>query len=373
MAGFGIRALKKVQDDESQKTKREYFQHIVYGENYFAVLTYLKLIERFGIDKVKLISENPVSKDSITTQLKCSVSTLRDEVIAKKLLEKTPRLEILPNESENVFYKDAKFHKFGGRAKPHELMEDEEEFIDPNFQLKIEGLFTDEHWENLNEILAKGQLNKYLTQIDVTKPTDLVEKTNFKLFTGEYETFECEKLYWCESPKSFYKRVENKNELSDELGSYCTALEERTGLVVHFDCDKEVYDSFGTVFLPQSATHEWGHFIADINKKDIATDRQEFSCLMFVNEDEVNEEDLAKKIKLMKRVLERVLPDFGKTNYSEKIYYSRQLLIKNTQDENFKNYKDEAVSFIGQGAPIGAEDSEKVKFIPRGILSYLEL
>ena len=75
----------------------------------------------------------------------------------------------------------------------------------------------------------------------------------------------------------------------------------------------------------------------------------------------------------MKRVLERVFPDFSKVNYSEKIYYSRQLLIKNTQDENFKSYKEESVRFIGQGAPIGAEDAEQIQFIPRALLSYFQI
>ena len=78
MAGFGIRAFKKVQDDESHKSKREYFQHIVYGENYFAVLTYLKLLKRFGSDKVKLISESPI--------------TYEDSLLMKKILEKIKKL-----------------------------------------------------------------------------------------------------------------------------------------------------------------------------------------------------------------------------------------------------------------------------------------
>lgn len=373
MAGFGLRALKKVQEDESQKDKRHYVEHIVYGENSFAVLTYLKLLSEHGPDKVKLICENPIDQQSIISEWKCQVNTLRSGNIAEILMHRKPQLEILPNNTQNMFYKDAKFHKFGGRAKPHEIQEDEDYFIESSFQLKQSGLFTDDQWNNLEETLSAGQLNKYISHIESTKPVDLVEEANFKIHTGEFENYECKNLYWCHSPKSFYKKVENKNELPDELGQYCSALEHRTALVVHFDTDKKIYENKATVFLPQSATHEWGHFIADFNDYDEATGRQEFSCLMFVNEDEVNEEELAKKIRLMKRVIERVFDDFSKSRYDERIHYNQEMFIKNCDDSLYTAIKELPVKFVGQGAPIESPGEEDIKFIPRAILSYLNL
>lgn len=373
MAGFGIRALKKVQDDESQENKREYIPHIVYGATFYSVLTYLKLKNLYGEDKVKMILNGTIDKDSIIGEWRCSVNTLRSEIVAQKLMHKKPQLEVLPSVGKNAFYKDGKFHKFGGRAKPYELKEDEELFVEKFYNFKLEGLFEDSDWENLDELLSKAQLSKYIDKIETTKPTDLVEKTNFKLYTGELETYECENLYWCESPKLFYKKVENTSDLDDAMAAYCSALDHRTGLVVHFDVAGQIYEGAGTVFLPQSATHEWGHFIADIKPYDVVSERQEFSCLMFVDEDEVNEEELAKKIKLMKRVIERVLPDFNKFTYNERIQYYQDLIIKNTLDDLFPNYKDFPVRFIGQGGPLNLEDSKEIQFRPRGIMTYLDL
>lgn len=374
MAGFGLRALKKVQEDESQKDKRHYIQHIVYGENSFAILTYLKLLKDHGEDKVKLICENPIDQQSVISEWKCSLNSLRSGDVAEYLMHKKPQLEVLPNDTQNMFYKDAKFHKFGGRAKPHELQQDEEYFAASSFQLKQSGLFSDEDWNSLDETLAAGQLNKFISRIEVCDPTDLVEKSNFKIHTGELENFECENLYWCQSPKSFYKIVENKNKLTDELGKYCSSLEHRTGLVCHFDVDRKIYENKATIFLPQSATHEWGHFIADFNEFDEATDRQEFSCLMFVNEDEVNEEELAKKIRLMKRVIDRVFSDFSKSRYDERIHYNQEMFINNCDDSLYDSLKSLPIKFVGQGAPIKTNSDElKVNYIPRAILSYLEL
>ncbi len=371
--GFGIRAFKKVQDDESLKEKREYISHLVYGDNFYAALTYLKLVQKHGSEKVMLVSNNLITQDSIIGSWNCSLNTLRSEVAAQSLMTQKPQLEILPFGGSNVFYKDTKFHKFGGRAKPHELKEDEAFFLEPFFQIKLEGLFTDEQWNSLDETLASNSKIKYISSVEITKPSDLVEVTNYKLKTGELETLDCENLYWCESPKSFYSKVSAKDELSDEVAAFASGLEHRIGLTVYFEVDKKVYADKGTVFLPQSVTHEWGHFIADFNEYDELTQSQSFSCMMFVNEDEVNEEDLAKKIKLMKRVIERVFPEFGKGKYNERIQYDREVLINNTKDETFPNFKNESVRFIGIGAPISAENSSEFTYLARGINSILNL
>ena len=375
MAGFGLRALKKVQDDDSSKNKREYIPHLVYGDNFYAALTYFKLKERYGIDKVRLVSQKVITRDSILSAWDCSLNTLRSEAAAQILMLKKPQLEILPFGGTNVFYKDTKFHKFGGRAKPHELKEDEAFYLEPFYQIKKESLFIKEDWNSLDEELTATTLEKYIDSIEITEPTDLVEVTNFKLKTGELETLECEKLYWCESPKNFYTKVENKDELSDAVGAYCTALEHRVGLTVHFKVDKKVYDAKGTVFLPQSVTHEWGHFIADFSEFDELEHSQEFSCMMFVNEDEVNEEDLAKKIKLMKRVIERVFSEFGKGKYEERIQYDRSVLINKAQDDLFKGAQ-EPITFVGEGSPLKedlADSEEEYRYLTRGILSFLSL
>jgi hypothetical protein len=373
MAGFGLRALKKVQDDDSTQNKREYIPHLVFGDNFYAALTYLKLVAEYGEDKVKLVSENTITQDSITGAWDCSLNTLRSETAAQYLMTQKPQLEILPFGGSNVFYKDTKFHKFTGRAKPHELKEDESYYLNPFFQIKKEGLFTDEQWNSLDETLASATFEKYIDSIEITEPADLVEVTNFKIKTGELETLECEQLYWCESPKTFYAKVENKDEINDGVGAYSTALEHRIGLTVHFKVDKKVYDAKGTVFLPQSVTHEWGHFIADFKEFDELSSSQEFSCMLFVNEDEVNEEDLAKKIKLMKRVIERVFPEFGKGKYKERIQYDRSVLINKTQDDLYGPLTAENIRFIGEGAPLKLENSSEYQYLARGILSFLNL
>ena len=119
--------------------------------------------------------------------------------------------------------------------------------------------------------------------------------------------------------------------------------------------------------------HEWGHFICDFNDFDEVSGRQEFSCLMFVNEDEVNEEELAKKIRLMKRVVDRVFTGFTKSNYNESIHYNQEMYINKCDDSLYESLSTLPIKFIGQGAPMSNTVESKINYIPRAMISYLNL
>jgi len=371
--GFGIRALKKKQEDHNQQVTKQYFEHIVYGDNSYAVLTYLNLCNKFGSEKVRLVCGNVIGQDSILSEWRCSINTLRSETVAKTLTDKMAQLEIFASNTPVTFYKDTKFHKFGGRAKPHVLMEDEDFFLNPFININLQNLFTEDVWNSLDEKLKDGQLNKYIAEIELTDPTDLIEKTNFRIITGEFESLNCENLYWCANPKKLYNLISNKDKCDDSLAKYCSQLQARTSLVINFVCDREIYESEGTVFLPQSVTHDWGHFVADFKPFDPADKTQDFSMLMFVGDDDVTEEAIAKKIKLMKRVAERILPDFSKCNYTEHIHYDENMFITNTDDSLKESLETTHpnLKLIGQGAPIEAEDSESFRYAPRAVYSYL--
>jgi len=229
MSGFGIRAFKKLKEEHTHQEKKQYFSHIVYGENTYAVLTYLKLIEKYGSDNVKLVCANHLDKQSLLNEWKCNPGLLRKEEIAQSLSEKCIKLEIMPQGQESVFYKDSKFHSFNARTKPFEMMPGEEYFQPMAYSIKLEGLFSLETWNNLDEVL-RPQLSKYIDRIELTTPNDLVQKTNYILHTGQFESLECEYLYWCESPKNFYAKVENKNKINDALGEFCNSIEHQSAM-----------------------------------------------------------------------------------------------------------------------------------------------
>lgn len=372
MSGFGIRALKKKSADAEDATKRVFVKHLVYGENYEAVLTFVKLNEAHP-GEVKLLTKNPFYSEEIWQQLNCTLNAIRSETVAQELLGLNPRLEVFKSEDEVRFYKDTKFQKFGGRAKPHEITQAEKFFTKPYYQFQMKALFEGIDLDNLDTILKEHELNKIIEKIEVREPSDLVEKVNFSLHSGENEIFDCENLYYCESPKNFFKSISNKNELDDVIGEYTASLSNHGAITVHFNCNKLIYDFKGTMLVPQSMTHEWGSFVIDFGAFDPVKSQQEIKVLSFLGEDDLQEEDLVKKIKLLKRVIERVFPEFSSAEYVQSIRYSSEYSIEGVRDEYFEKLAGLPVKFIGPGAPIHSEAGEEFKYLPRTLKSIHQL
>ena len=368
MSGFGIRALKKKSEEESQTGERHFIKHLVFGENVEAILTFLKL-EKLHPEEVKLITTNPFYKNEILQQLDCTLNGIRSEAVANELSELNPELNVVKEEESVLFYKDTKFQKFGGRAKPHEIRSSEKFFMSPYYHFNQKALFADIDLETLDEKLKKYELNKIIESIEVKKPQDLVEKVNFTLISGEKEIFDCENLYFCESPKSFYKMVENKDELDDSFGEFTAGLENHGAITVYLECDREIYDFEGTMFIPQSMTHEWGSFVVDFGVYNKEKSQQTMKVLSFLSEDDLQEEDLVKKIKLLKRVIERVFPEFSKAEYTQSIRYSNQYAIEGVNDDYFEKLSEMPVKFIGAGAPIKGENTSEFQYLPRTLKS----
>lgn len=369
MSGFGLRAFKKVEDDKHKEESRLYFDHLVIGDNWEAALKYFKLLRSNPDQTVRLISSSILTKKLVENDFKSRMNTIRDEALAKKIIDYNVKLEILKNESESLFYKDTKFHKFSGRAKPHELKEDEDIFKESLYSYKWESLFHDDDLENFDDKILKYQYNKFIDEIEFVEPTDLVEKTHFKILTAENETFECENLHWCLSPKEFYKLVKNKDMLDDSIHQYCNKLESRTSLTVAFKVAGEFHSDSNTIYLPQSVTHEWGHFICEIEKYDPELNEQKMKALMFVTEEISTEEELAKKIKLMTRVIDRVFPEFAKLQKEEFINYRLHSFIKCQDDSLAHSMKEKhpMLHFYGEGAPL--VNGEGTRYLARAILS----
>ena len=310
-------------------------------------------------------------KADLIKEWDCTINSVRSEEVAKAFMNLTPRFEVFKTQSNVQFYKDTKFHKFTGRAKPHELGQGEDFFTEASYNIQLNAVFSAEEFESLDEVLNKNQIQRIISNILISEPGDLVEKENFVLETGESESFSCEKLYFCESPKKFLGLVSDKKRMSDEVYSFAAGISNDQGISVHFNCDREITKESGTIILPQSMTHEWGSFILDFKPFDPATGTQEFTGLTFIGEQDVQEEDLAKKIKLMRRVIARVLPELGKAKVEQSIRFSDEYRISGTKDSHFDDLQNQNIHFIGHGAAIKHEAAEKFQYLSRGIYSVL--
>ena len=370
MSGFGIRALKKKSQDELETTRTQYFKYIVCGENISGVLTFLHLNRKYP-GEVKLITKNSFLKEEILKEYQTTLPSIRSQEAADAIVSLSPRLEVFKNKSESVFYKDTKFQSFEGRAKPHEMMELETFFKDTSFEMNFLGLFQNDEYENLDTLLKEHQLHKIISEIEVTTPTDLVEKTHFNIKTGEFESFRCEKLYFCESPRKFMNLVSNKDMLSDSVSEFATAIENTPAIVVNTKVSTKLYDNAGTVIIPQSMTHDWGSFMVEFEAYSPDTETQEFKSLMFLEGDGMQEEELAKKIRHMKRVIERVFPELSDHEVSSNIRYDHEYHLGGINKTHYEVLKNEYVRFLGHASSLPEGLSDHLTYLARSIYAIL--
>ena len=364
MSGFGLRALKAQKQDQTIATKKIYIKNLVVGNDFLAVKKFLKLQDAL------FLSERLMTKDILLDQWKCLPPSMRNEAVTNTIIGKFPRLEIIPSKEPCAFYKDGKIHEFGGRAKSYELKPGEEYFSSPSANYRLDLFFSDEEWTMLDDQMREGSLVKIIEKIEVTKPSDLVEVTNFIVYTGEGDIISCENLYYFDSPRKFLKQLENKNEMPEEILSFATSVQEKSGLVIHFSFPKELHPKKETVFLPQSVTHEWGHFICDFEAFDSFSQTQSATCLMIIQEDDAGtEEELAKKVRLMKRVMERVYPEMAKMDYKEHILYEDDMFLSEFPE---KAVADAHPNFflMGKGGMLADSYEGELSALERGLLAF---
>ena len=361
MSGFGLRALKKADATNDGLREDRYIKHMVVGENLYAYLTFEKLNGKYP-GEVLWLTKNLYLGEQIKKDFECSMQSVRSAEVADEM--SFNELTLNSASQTALFYKDTKFHSFGARAKPHNLKAGEEFFTQAFHAVTVPVLLDDEQ-------IQAAQVNKIIRSIRTVSASDLVEPTHYEIYSGEQERFRCERVYFCESPRRFYQLVENKAELNESLQKYLVGVENHPGITVYFECRGQFTEHEGSLLIPQSMTHDWGSFILDIEAFDGTF--QNFKALTFVNEDDLQEEDLAKKIRLMRKVLERVLPQLEQCEYRTKIKYDPALRMCGMNDELAPELRSEAVRLLGPGAPIIHPESDKFQYFARGSMSISQL
>ena len=348
---FGIRALKKKEDHEITDDKRTYVRNLIVGDSTAAYYALVKLNSRG--EQAKILTSKPTTIETVLCDWKNSPQTLRGLENKELFKELFPEVNLGETTETPVFYKDSDFKVFGGRSKPFDLKPGEEYFTDFYTSLNDRDLFSQEEVESLGQLLEKNQFQKVIVEVEKTTPTDLAEPANYKLHLSDHELIECENLYWARGPKELFKLTFDKNSLPDVFHKLVSKIQHRSLLKLRLPLLNKVSEHKVTVFLPQSVTHEWGHFICDFyeGENDIS---QYANVTCFVDEEEASSEGLAKKIKLAKRVMGRVFDKFEEREDKEQITYLDNAYAINIDDELFDEVKgcETNLHLIGESSPV---------------------
>jgi hypothetical protein len=368
---FGLlKHFKDLKKTASEVKQIPHTKHVIVGNDLSAVLKLVELRQQHPEESVRLISNRLFNKQSLIEYYEMVVTQLRSPKSIEAIYRKHFNAKLLPDLQAPAFYKDGKFHDFGGRAKPMELSAGEEFFTQKGYRLTLSSLFSEADWENLDTIINEALEVRIFESIKKTDPTDLVEKNEWQLAFKDFTFLNCENLYLSTSPKRFLSLLESKDSMTSELIDLCSAAQIRSALCVSFALNRDFQHARQTLFIPQSMTHEWGHFIVEFEDYNHATKEQLCHVLILIHSEEPQAEDLATKIKLMKRVLERVFPGLEAAINKEFIRFDEEMFINEIKEENLMqvSFDYPSLKFLGQMAPLPDELASE-RFLARVLLN----
>ena len=368
---FGL--LKHFKDSKSgnaNTTTSKHFHHVILGQDLGAILKLMELKRTRPSESVRLISTRPVTRQMLIENYEFGVSQLRSATAVENIYRKYHDAKILPQTGDPIFYKDGKFHEFSGRAKSMELQSGEEFFINKAYRFELASFFTSEEWEQFDSILKEHSEIRIFESIEKTTPVDLVEKQEWLLTFKDFARITCENLNVSMSPKRFLNLIHNKEKLTPEFIDVCTSVNVQAAISVTFKLNKEIFSEEKTLFIPQSMTHEWGHFITEFESYNHQRKEQLCHVLFLIHDEEPQTEDLGSKIKLMKRVLDRVFTDIEKHITKEYIRFDEEMFISGVKDTAIEQltFDYPTLRFLGQISPMPADLTQE-KFLSRVLLN----
>ena len=373
--------ILKLKKEQTEDNKTLYKKHIVVGDDFFTLALYKTLVDKHGKDNVSLLIEHEFSERDL---LPMGPSMIRGQKNIDAFKAAFPEIQLKETQLTSTFFKEQKFREFGGRAKPEKLLWSEEFFVEPRVELNLReafpALFEGEFLTQVNEC----RLDMVLTGVTTQEATDLVEPAYFSLHCANGMNLECEHLYWGRGPRKFLDLYSDKNSLSDDFIQFCEETHTPAALYVDLEFQKPLTERLETIFIPHSYTHEWGHFVGEFSEIEKGAGSQNASFVTYIDKDHTSEEDLSKKIRLLKRHLEKIFPEFSKISYSEYIKLSESSPCLKIDDPLFLKVRNEIknLKMVSVNAPLGevcdknesCEDSVVApSFFVRGALSLKEI
>lgn len=352
---FGLRTFKKA---DQAKRERTFKRHLVVGDDLFALKRYLDLVEKYGESEVGLLGEGSETEWSLRP---FGPTRVRGEEALKLAQRIFPEGNFSLGQDEAQFFKEGSFRSFQSRSKSEPLLPGEEFFVEPPL-VGLEDFVPKLSEEELARARA-GLITVAIKEIAKLVPEDLVENAHWAFIGMNGVSFECEHAHFALSPQRFLTLFNDKNELSDEFIEYCEKHQTPAELGLRFVCEKLDQEHKGTLFLPLSYTHPWGHFIGETRGR--STDGLvELDFIHFFDPHEVNEEEVGRKIRLLKRQLEKIYPDFSKKMREEFVFLKDHSPCLKFDDGKFTKNESflEKFEFVSVEAPLGSLWRKKYSF-----------
>lgn len=312
--------LKKLKKEEVKDITKVEVDNLIVGGDLFALASYDFFKKKYPEENSKVLTKEMLTKESTSF---LGPNILRGEKNINYLKSVFEHAEIVEKTETPKFYKDMKFKPFGGRGKSEKLQWGEEFFTTPAAEYNLEKIFPFVNDEEFYTKIKQDQIDLLYTKIFKDGELWVVECSNGTQVFAK-------RIVWAESPWKFYEESVVKEKLSNEFIEFVESTKTPCALHVKLELDKEITTQDETLLIPLSYTHEWGHFICEFTKSEDEKAEQTGHFLTFVDANDTNEEDISKKIRLLKRNLEKIYPIFKDIQAKEFI-----VLTENTHSLEF--------------------------------------
>ncbi|MCB9092585.1 MAG: hypothetical protein H6621_12930 [Halobacteriovoraceae bacterium] len=359
---FGILNLKNSQDQSGihagVKVLRK--KAVVVGNNIGAMLTGLLYQKKYGETETILLTDKQISGPEYVAMFKHYLLFVRGKEQAESFRNLFPGVALEEFEEEPYFYKDQAFKPFDGRAKPHTLMPFESYFIERPYTFSVEELLESEGL-SVNDLKSSHFIVSQVSKED---------NGLWRLVGSDGTVIETENLMWGDSRKKYYNVAKQmiKESGDEQCVPALLGFEQVPILQAYWVIDEVVREKSQTFFIPQSQTHDWGHFIVDFSKPKKLSDgksSQVVRILCLIGDDEVDEEFLGKKLRLIKRNLNRIFPDIGTKIINESVFYYDDFLCALRDEESLEDVVFEHPDFpmfIGPQASLSKKTFSNCNF-----------
>ena len=250
-------------------------------------------------------------------------------------------------QGNNLFYKDSKWREFGGRSRPEKMLAGEDFFLYPHADVDFTEIF------QILQVDAESEFQQWLKDdgfIQIPQSIQYRDGLWLVLFSNGQE-ISCQRLYWGLSPRLFTELFRGHGDGQDRFIEFADSSVTPGKLYWRAELPSVLIEETQTLFIAQSFTHDWGHFIGEVSSHGHG---QLVEFISFVDLDEATEDELGKKIRALKKSLEKIYPKTHNLYQREYIVFSDSSSSGHLNDPAFDKAKEyfHHFYFIGENAPI---------------------
>jgi hypothetical protein len=368
---FGLTKFKKEQEEKIEKSN---VPHLIVSEDIFGLLLYQKLREKHGADQVRLYWLGSDAENFIFDELP---SSLRGATSLELFKRRYPDVS-LTSLGTPEFLKEGRLRPFGGRSKSEKLLWGEEYFTQEGFQFDWSDVITEDDRSDLLGAI-KDSHRGVITKVERSNNDDEAFEWNVIEATGHH--FNCDHLYWGQSAARLLELVEDKTKVTDKFIEFCESTQSPHCLRVRWEFSERGEWEQKTLFLPLSYTHDWGHLIGESRTEG---DKLFSEFVTFIDPNESSEEEVSKKIRHLKKNIEKIYPEWKKNFCNEFISLVPNVPCLKIDDSMWTKELglSNKLSFVGYSAPLTLPEQNSESFedswsglrgVTRGLMSLGEI